>query len=217
MNKKRQLESGNALIYVLVAIVLFGALSMTLMRQTDTDEAGYLSDDQAALYASEIIAYASTAKSAIDQMMFSGSNIDDLDFILPSDVAFDTGSDIHKLFHPQGGGLNYKALRSEQVTDSAGGIYVVKKDVEWTDTTATDVILAFYQLNPSICTELSAKIDNTLHAPSSDAIIDNIFTDQGDAAKLTTTTCPTCENKFTAVIEDATEGSCTFYTILADR
>jgi len=190
MNEKRQSqnnnEAGNALIYVLVAIVLFAALSFTLTRQTDTDEAGYLSSDQAELYASEIIAYAASAKSTVDQMMLTGSSIDDLDFILPSDAAFDTGSDIHKVFHPQGGGLNYRALRSEQITDATGGIFVVKKNVEWTSSTATDAILSFYRLNRSICTRLIEKIDNTLHAPSSDAIIDDIFTDEADTDTLNT-------------------------------
>jgi len=221
MNEKRQsqnnTEAGNALIYVLVAIVLFAALSFTLTRQTDTDEAGYLSSDQAELYASEIIAYAASAKSTVDQMMFTGSSIDDLDFILPSDAAFDTGSDIHKVFHPQGGGLNYRALRSEQITDATGGIFVVKKNVEWTSSTATDAILSFYRLNRSICTRLIEKIDNTLHTPSSDAIIDDIFTDEADTDTLNTTTCPTCENKFVAAIENASNDSCTFYMVLADR
>lgn len=210
-------ESGNALVYVLVAIVLFAALSFTLTRQTDTDEAGYLSDDKAALYASEIISYTAATKSAVDQMLFSGSNLDNLDFILPSDAAFDTGSDIHKLFHPQGGGLNYRALRSEQVVDSAGGVYIVQKDVEWTDSTGTDVILSFYNLNAAICAELAEKIDNTQHSPSSDAIIDDIFVTQGDSDTLDTTTCPTCENKFSAVIENASNNSCTFYTVLTER
>ena len=221
MNEKRQSqnnnEAGNALIYVLVAIVLFAALSFSLTRQTDTDEAGYLSSDQAELYASEIIAYAASAKSTVDQMMLTGSSIDDLDFILPSDAAFDTGSDIHKVFHPQGGGLNYRALRSEQITDATGGIFVVKKNVEWTSSTATDAILSFYRLNRSICTRLIEKIDNTLHTPSSDAIIDDIFTDEADTDTLNTTTCPTCENKFVATIENATNDSCTFYMVLADR
>lgn len=214
---RKQNESGNALIYVLVAIVLFAALSFTLTRSTDTDEAAYLDDDRAELYASEIIAYAATAQSAVNQMLFSGSSIDDLDFILPSDANFDTGSDIHKLFHPQGGGLNYRALRSEQVVDSTGGIYVTKKNVEWTASTGTDAVLAFYRLRNAICTKLSVKIDNTLHAPSNVNVIDNIFVNQGDSDILNTTTCPTCEDKFTAVIENSANSSCTFYTVLADR
>ena len=36
--KHRKAEQGNALIYVLIAIVLFAALSFTLSNQTDTSE-----------------------------------------------------------------------------------------------------------------------------------------------------------------------------------
>ena len=213
-------EAGNALIYVLVAIVLFAALSFTLTRQTDTDEAGYLSGDQAELYASEIIAYAAAAKSTVDQMLFTGSSIDDLDFILPGDAAFDTGSNFHKVFHPLGGGLNYRALRDEMVSDNASfpaGIYAVKKNVEWTESTATDVILSFYRLQGSVCDALADKIDGNLGIPIGPNMFD-VFTDQADANTLDNSYCPLCIDQFTYVI---TAGSpsfvCTFYTILVDR
>jgi len=215
MTEKKS-QSGNALVYVLVAIALFAALSFTLTRSTDTDEAAYLSDDEAELYASEMVSFTAQAKNAVDQMMFSNSDIDELDFILPSDAAFDTGSNIHKVFHPAGGGLNFKAVNSKRVIDATGGVYVVKKDVEWTRTTGTDVILSFYRLKPEICTKLAAKIDNTQHSYVGSSLT-AVFTDQADGDTLDSTFCPTCEDKFIAVIENPANSSCTFYMVLADR
>ena len=83
MKTNKEQESGNALIYVLIAIALFAALSFTLARQSDTGEAGTLSDERAELYATQIISYAAQTKSALDQMLFIGTDIDDLDFIAP--------------------------------------------------------------------------------------------------------------------------------------
>ena len=89
-------ERGNALVYVLIAIALFAALSFTLGRQTDTSEAGALSEQKAELYATQLISYAAQVRSAVDQMLFTAaSDIDDLDFAAPTVAVVDTGSLIH--------------------------------------------------------------------------------------------------------------------------
>ena len=114
-------QRGNVLVYVLIAIVLFAALSFTLSRQTDTGEAGILSEEQAEIYANQIISYSAQAKSAIDQMLFSGMDVDELDFTDPSAAGFNTGTQsdrIKRVFHPEGGGLN-KGRLSDDMTTSA--------------------------------------------------------------------------------------------------
>ena len=59
----RALERGNAMIYVLIAIALFAALSFTLARQGDDGEASDMSDARAELYATDMISYAAQAKA----------------------------------------------------------------------------------------------------------------------------------------------------------
>ena len=60
------------MIYVLIAVALFAALSMTLGRQSDTNEGDTLNDSQAELFATQLIDYAVQAKSVADQMTLIG-------------------------------------------------------------------------------------------------------------------------------------------------
>ena len=103
---------------MLIAIALFAALSFTLGRQSDTSEVGSLEGERAELYASQLISYATQTKSAIDQMLFtSASDIDDLDFMAPTDANFETAPVIHKVYHPQGGGLIPGTLPAQVVAE----------------------------------------------------------------------------------------------------
>jgi len=160
-------ESGNALVYVLIAIVLFAALSFTLSRQTDTGEAGELSDTQIELYATQLISYAAQVKSALDQMKFSGARIDDLDFRGPSDATFNTGTQkdrTNRVFHPEGGGvtkgrLPEDALDSNPHSNPAPGWYLGRfNNVEWTPSAGDDVILAAFQINEAVCAKITRKL-----------------------------------------------------------
>ena len=51
-----------------------------------------------ALATTRILTVAAQVDSAVQQMTFSGSTIANLDFVLPGQAAFNTGSDIHKAF-----------------------------------------------------------------------------------------------------------------------
>ena len=81
-------QSGNAMIYVLIALALFGFLTLTLSRSNNQADGQDIDDEQAELYALELMEYAASAQAVVDQMLFSGSEIDDLDFVIPSDPAF---------------------------------------------------------------------------------------------------------------------------------
>lgn len=174
----RKRERGNALIYVLIAIALFAALSFTLGRQTDSGEAGSLDDDRAEIFASQLISYASQAKNVIDQMDFQGIDISKVDFTLPSDTTFNSGTTIYKIYHPDGGGLNLGTLSptntdSSNITtpgDPPAGWYMGRfNDVEWSalDSGAgagnyEDIILVAYGINGSVCRVINNKIDPSL-------------------------------------------------------
>ncbi|MGB0719383.1 MAG: hypothetical protein ACPGRX_02860 [Bdellovibrionales bacterium] len=227
-------QSGNALIYVLIAIVLFAALSFTLARQTDTNEAGYLSDEKAELYATQIISYAAQAKSAIDQMLFTGTDIDDLDFTDPSDAGFNSGTQLdrtYRVFHPEGGGLTKGRLPSEAVTnaitDPPAGWYVGRfNTVEWTESTAQDVILVAYQIKQAVCEKINEKITGSTAIPlMTDSIKETMIDDSfytGTNIDLTTDPsgspiCSPCHEVASLCVHNQAQNAYAFYTILADQ
>lgn len=223
-------ESGNALIYVLVAIALFAALSFTLGRQSDTSEVGSLSDEKNELYATQIISYAAQAKQVIDQMDFIGTLIGDLDFVLPSDAAFNTAPHVDKVFHPEGGGLipgNLpKGSETSAIIDPVAGWYLGRfNNVEWTTTTGTDVILTAYQISQAVCEKINEKLTgstaiSTMTDSIKEVMIDDAFYGAGTNTDLTTDggdICPACNNMAMLCVENQSQNAFAFYAVLADR
>ena len=222
-------ERGNALIYVLIAIALFGALSFTLSRQTDSSEVGSLDSERANLYIGQMTSYAAQTQSSIDQMLFtSASDIDDLDFTPPGDPTFDTGIVIHKVYHPSGGGLNPGRLPQEAVaqvvSDPMPGWYLGRfNNIDWTESTADDVILTAFQISEELCNRINANIDASLATPPSSSVqLRNILIDDalhgGTNVELTTgggQICPECNNRAALCIENG--GVYAFYSVIVDQ
>ncbi len=227
----RREERGNALIYVLIAIALFAALSFTLGRQTDTSESGGLGDHKAELYATQLISYAAQARSAVDQMLFTAaSDINDLDFMAPTDANFDTGTLIHKVYHPQGGGLIPGKLPADVVASTTNdpdpGWYMGRfNNVEWTGpagANTNEVILIAYQINEQVCGLINQKINGSTAIPTmTSSIRDTLIDDAvhgGTNIELTTDggdICPDCENMGSLCVQEG--GIFGFYTIIADQ
>jgi len=227
---ERHAERGNALIYILVAIVLFAALSFTLSRTTETEEAGELAAERAQFYTTQMIGYATTAKSAIDQMVFSGANIDDLDFILPGDPLFDEGSNINKVYHPQGGGLNQGVLNKGMIAEvdtltPQPGWYMGRfNNVDWTDSAAPEVILTAYQITKPVCENINLVATGSIVIPVlgdsiREVLIDNEFTGvvNRDLSTGDDGVCPACEGQSTLCVQTRAKTAYALYVILADQ
>ena len=229
-----QKESGNALIYVLVAIALFAALTLTLGRQTDTSEVGALSGEKAELYASQLISYGAQAKSVIDQMLWSGSTIADLDFTLPNEAGFNTAPHIHKVYHPEGGGLNPGIIPTEIQISTAleppSGWYMGRfNNVEWTASTGTDVILIANKISTAVCQSINVKINGSTSIPLMSAasgglrenFIDDTYWAPGGNTDLTTSSgtpdCSDCDKQTALCIQNNAQTTNGYYVILADR
>jgi hypothetical protein len=224
-------EGGNALIYVLIAIALFAALSMTFGRQTDTSEAGALPEERAEIYANQLISYAAQAKSAIDQMLFTGTRIDNLDFLLPTEATFNDPPYITKVYHPQGGGLVPGRIPAEATdqddTDPVAGWYLGRfNNVEWTSSAGEDVILTAYQVAKQVCEKINLKITGTTTIPTlgdsiKEVMVDNRFY-TGVNVDLTTDPagtpiCAACHKVASLCVEDQAGGRYGFYTIIVDQ
>lgn len=232
-NREHNYETGNALIYVLIAIALFAALSMTMGRQNDTGEASTLAPEKAELYATQLISYAAQAKSAVDQMMFSGAKIDDLDFALPNSTDYnsgDTADKIKRVYHPDGGGLMANALPDVAVdydgTDPGPGWYMGRfNNIEWTKTAGQDVILVAYGINEIVCQKINEKVTGATDIPQMGNTIRNLMIDDeyhtGTNTDLMTDAgtpnCAECHKMSSLCVEDQSPGIYGFYTVIADQ
>jgi hypothetical protein len=192
---------GNALIYVLLAIALLGALTMLLANQDSQSDD--LTAEIAELQTTKVTAYAATAKQTVEQMMMTGTTMDTIDFDRPQDADFDTGPFIHKIYHPDGGGLNYFAATAPpfdgKPDPNGNGWYFNFVDVEWTPTPALDLVFTAYMIDRQICENINYKITGSRDIPilaSNSLQLEFLpISITGDAANLPldTTICSECE------------------------
>ncbi|HPF78249.1 MAG TPA: hypothetical protein PLF01_03055 [Alphaproteobacteria bacterium] len=213
-------QKGNAMIYVLIALALLGFLTVTLSRQNNQADGQDLSDEQAELYANEIVQYASASRYAVEMMLSSGSEVNDLNFILPSDANFNTGSNIHKVFHPQGGGLNYQAELNEDMVDNTGqppGWYFTNSiNVEWTPTTANDAIVSALRIKKAICESINKKITGSKDIPVLDEALGQVFKSTA-TVDLDTSICPGCDGYPMLCVANQGGTFYGFYSIIAGQ
>ncbi len=228
MHAVKQNEKGNALIYVLIAIALFAALSMTFGRQSDTGEANALSGEKAELYATQLINYAAQAKAALDQMRFSGAKIDNIDFTLPNEAGFNAAPNGNKVYHPSGGGLTPGNLAIEVAVNSGSppsGWYMGRfNNVEWTKTAGQEIILTAYDINVKVCGLINKKITGSdtipeLNGGISETLLDGSLTGIVNTDLTTdpsgSPVCPECDKRASLCVKDGSADIYAFYNIIA--
>lgn len=125
--EKRRSERGNVMFLILIAVVLFGALSF-MMSQGSRTGAQSLTLEQSRLAATEIINYLNNIKQATDSLIIKGCDPLSIDFSNevytnnngtvsdPAPTGADTGC---TLFHPAGGGMRPETF-DRFVTGPAG-------------------------------------------------------------------------------------------------
>lgn len=215
-------ERGNAMIYVLLAIALFGVLTATLSGQNNDADGQDIDDEQIEFYASELLEYSAAAKSVIDQMLITGSTIDDLDFINPTSAAFDTPPHIHKVFHPSGGGLTYIEAPNENtlnvVAGTGGWRWQNLTNVEWTPTASNDIMLSAFQISQAICAKINSKITGNETIPTVSNQIGRVFSPSVlPNEDLTSSNCSGCDGYPALCVRNSAGNAYNFYTILAAR
>lgn len=225
--KKISSQSGNAFLYVLIAVVLFAALSFVMGRQTsDSSEAGGLSDQRAEMAATEIIGYSASVKSVVEQMTFTGSLPENLTFEKPGDATYATAPHINKVYHPEGGGLVEKQIpadAAESVTnDPPAGWYLGRfNTVEWSKSAAPDILLTAYQISKAVCEKINDKITGTTTIPVLGASARNLLVDDaehgGTNADFTVADCAACEGYPSLCVKDNAQEIYAYYSIIVDR
>lgn len=207
---------GNAMVYVLIALALLGFLTITLSNQGDQADGQDISDEQAQLYANELISYVTSAQQVVDMMMATGSEIDDLSFVNPTSGGFDTPPHFNKVFHPAGGGLNYQEKFGSTIQNGATSQWAVNTNinVEWTPTTSNDVILTAYFLTRPICEIINQDITGSSTIPVTASPHDEYFLATG-TTDFDVTECAACDGYPSLCVENDSNDNYSFYNIIA--
>lgn len=223
----REGQAGNAMIYVLIVVVLFAALSFVLSRNTGTSETDIIDEERVKVAASEIIQMSNQVKAGVDQLVFSGTAVADLQFCKNGDICF-TSSTYHQVFHPEGGGIVMPKLAAHAILDQADndpppGWYLGSfNNVEWTPGAGNDVILAAHQIREDVCRRINEMLFNDpAPKPLVGVAIKNVLIDtdeHGDGnADLDTGSCPLCDGLVTACVSNAAGTMWSFYSVIEQQ
>lgn len=188
------------MVYVLIALALLGLLTALLMNQSNDDGGGDTSPEQAELATTKAMSYASAVQNATDQMLMSGTIVTNLSYLRPSDAGFDTAPNINKIYHPQGGGLNYEEADTRifnTCTGPAQGWYLgAANNFEWTPTSTNDVVLSAYCVKQAVCENINKKIKNDKSVPTVAGTLADYFVPGPDwttHANFTAALCADCD------------------------
>ena len=217
-------ERGNAMVYILIALALFGFLTVTMSRQSGQSDSRNLNRENIDLYVNNLIEYSAGAQQVIDLMLnIGGADITDLDFTLPTEAGFDTPPHIFKVFHPQGGGLNYIAAPDEAIQNDAASVWAFQNNinVEWTPLDSVgnpinDIILSAYFIDREICARLNEKMRGDATIPATASPHDEYFLNTG-TTDFDTTECADCDGIPALCVENDTGDNYTFYNLIATQ
>lgn len=213
------------MIYILIALALFGALTIVLARQGDQSDNQSMTEDMAQFETTQVLSFAQSAQSVVNQMLMSGTNVDTLDFARPNASSYDTAPYYHKVYHPEGGGLINKEATSKIFigvdNDPDPGWYMGRfNNVEWTPTTANDIILTAHQISDVVCRNINEKVTGATTIPAiagtgnlADYLIDE-EEHSGSNADFDVAVCPDCEGFAMMCVSNTAADMWDFYVII---
>lgn len=223
MNSDKQTRPdirGNALIYVLLALALLGGLTMILAKQSS--EESDTSYERNELLVTKMVAYAASAKQVVDQMMMTGTTPANINLERPQDTNFDTPPFTHKVYHPDGGGLSYQDPSADifiTATDIPlpGWYFSDEMNVDWTPTTANDIVLVAYRIQKSVCEAINKKITGSTNIPALPSGMAQVFltaADGGGGSNLDVAACADCEGYPSMCVSNVAQDAYSYYNII---
>jgi len=176
-NNIRISEKGNVFLFILLGVVLFGALSFSVARGFRSDTSTSLSARQTELVASEILNYAARIERTINRLRRNGCSENDISFENPyypaSTVNNRAPSDQScHVFEPEGGSATYLQIPEQwllstsnypSVTHTTTGhghtVFIGSAKVtDLGDPDAADVMLVIPWLKDNICEKINDKL-----------------------------------------------------------
>lgn len=211
---------GNAFLITLVSVVLLGTLTLVVARQMGGSTAQNISTEKADLYASRVITHAEEMKAVLQQMQMLNVDPASLDFEKPSSGTFNSGTTSLKVFHPAGGGLKESPVPpSDFYKTGYSGVtdWQLQKgtNVEWTPSSATDVIYSLWGMNDAVCSAINKKITGTTTIPTTGVLFSSVFQFGATDSAFTASDCASCSGYPMLCIQSS--GTNAFYSIVLAR
>ncbi len=158
----RHTESGNILLMLLLAVGLFAALFYVLTQPEKFTDMPSLEGEPAVSDSAPMIEYSATLRPILIRMTLDGTDVSQLKFNAPGN--FSSVATDQLVFHPQGGGAEYKVPSPEWLTEaSQGGSWYFNADWDvpgvGTDGLGGNDVVAFLPgVSASVCLHANQEL-----------------------------------------------------------
>lgn len=213
---KNHAAAGNAFLYILIAIVLFAGLTFVMSRGHDSGDKTVLNQAELQSTVQRLLSYVNQTSQGWLQQSNTGTDLDELDLTLPSDVTFNNAPTIHKLFHPDGGGVVYRDMNEALFRASAAapvGWNFVLVNADWSATAGDDLIMTYMNIKESLCAKINDMVRDDATIPTVTVNFTNTFVNA--SAPLMEAACPECKIYSSLCVQNT--GIYAFYNILELR
>ena len=172
--QKNNSENGNALWFILIAVVLLGLLTMILSRSgTTVDQTGDY--EQQRIKSGQIMRYAKSIETAIQEMQLRNISENDISFQnsdTVTDYTNDNCNDVNDrsypgclIFNVEGAGLTYRNF--PEANDGSDWIFTAANNVGTEDNpigttaeiTGNDIVMLLPNVNQSLCIQINRDLD----------------------------------------------------------
>ncbi len=182
-------QRGNALFLILIAVILFAALSYAITQSNRSS--GNTSSEVNLTASTSVVEYASAISSGIMRMTLRGVSPSQISFVSPDKPAFSDPDEVpYNIFHPNGGGVAYQNVDPNTVeldTDGSplgGWAYLdagTGESIKNVGTSAADIIVELFYVRKGICEQINEKLTGSKTIPSFGIGVDDI----GDGQEMT--------------------------------
>lgn len=152
-------NAGNALWFVLLAIALLAALTVTISRSSDTTDQGN-DFERRRVQVSDILRYSSNIATITEQMRIRGLSENDISFQNGTTAANYTNANCGDtgclVFNAEGGGATYKNFPAS--INNGDWIFSGANDISSVGTTAPDLIMILPEVDQSICSHINTEM-----------------------------------------------------------
>lgn len=176
-------QQGNVLFLILIAVVLFAALSYAITQSNRGS--GNATRETTNVAASSIMQYTMLVRVGMDRMLLGGKTIDDLSFVLPSEAGFNTAPK-NEVFNPNGGGVPAPLYSPEQVesngTTTGYWFFPKKKVIKDVGSAQPETVAILTNVKRALCEQINFHNTNTTTIPDANDTTANLTGDDNGVA-----------------------------------
>lgn len=169
-NLNRQSERGNVLWFILVAVVLLGALTAVLTRGGGSvDQSGDV--EQMRITASQIMRYAKSVETAIEQMQLRNISENEISFANTTTAADYTNASCDNdsdntypgclVFNQDGGGIEYRGFEDQDwIFTGANNVGTAAAPIGTTAArSGNDLVMLLPIASEALCVQINREVD----------------------------------------------------------